>query len=329
MIETFRAEVAKATGTRVLHLADGVAEVPIDISNDPSLQNSAVIWRVDSARAGHLFISQNLSNPQQIAYVAGRLGLIWSLLAAYHDAGAPKTGHVIINLDDGPVREGLAFSARDGVSVLIPDAIFIHSRAYADTRERLAGGGVPWAVRAPLALWRGATTGRSANGDWRTLPRVRLCALSAANPDLIDAGITALVHGAASPEAGLELRQAGYMRGFLPPHAFALCRYQIDIDGNSNAWASLFQKLLTGSPVLKVASEHGWRQWYYDRLEAWVNFVPVASDMADLVDKITWLRTHDDQAASIGAAGRRLALSMTYEAEVAAAIPVIAAALQK
>jgi hypothetical protein len=328
-IDTFRAAVAKATGTPGLYLGDGTTEVPIDISNDASLRNSAVIWRADGPKSGHIFISPHLSQPQQIEYVGARLGLTWALLAAYHGAGAPRTGEVTINLDDGPVHAGLAFCARNADSVLIPDAIFIHSRAYADTRERLAAGGPPWGMRNPIALWRGATTGRSGNAGWRALPRIRLCGLSVAHPNLIDAGITTLVHGAASAEVAAEIRQAGYMRDFLPPHAFAMCRYQIDIDGNSNAWASLFQKLLTGSAVLKVASELGWRQWYYDRLEPWVNFVPVASDMSDLLEKISWLVAHDQEAAAIGAAGRRLALSMTYEAEIAAAIPVIAAAMKK
>ena len=35
---------------------------------------------------------------------------------------------------------------------------------------------------------------------------------------------------------------------------------------NSNSWAGLFTSLLTAACVLKIESEHGFRQWYYDRL---------------------------------------------------------------
>jgi hypothetical protein len=100
---------------------------------------------------------------------------------------------------------------------------------------------------------------------------------------------------------------------------FAKYRYTIDIDGNSNAWSSLFRKLLTGSPVLKVASPHGFRQWYYDALEPMKNFVPVAADLSDLVEKAEWLQKNPESSEKIGQAGRALALSLTFEKEFAQA----------
>ena len=54
------------------------------------------------------------------------------------------------------------------------------------------------------------------------------------------------------------------MRPYVPMTDFNKYKYQIDIDGNTNAWPGLFQKLLTGSPVLKVASPYGFRQWLYE-----------------------------------------------------------------
>jgi hypothetical protein len=83
---------------------------------------------------------------------------------------------------------------------------------------------------------------------------------------------------------------------------------------------------LTGSPVLKVASPCGYRQWYYDRLRPWTNFVPVSAEMTDLMEKIAWLRRHDDTARRIGENGQALAMSLRYEAELGAAGRTIAAA---
>ena len=71
--------------------------------------------------------------------------------------------------------------------------------------------------------------------------------------------------------------------------------------------------------MLKVGSASGFRQWYYDRLVAWRHFVPVAADMADLADKLAWLRAHDAEARAIGEAGRELAMAMTVESETVAA----------
>ena len=119
------------------------------------------------------------------------------------------------------------------------------------------------------------------------------------------------------------------MRNFVSPVETPNYRIQIDIDGNSNAWSGLFLKLLSGSPVIKVASSGGFRQWYYDRLEPFLNFVPVAADMSDLVEKAEWLLSHDREARAIGEAGRALAMSMSYESEFAASTAVVAAALAR
>ena len=118
------------------------------------------------------------------------------------------------------------------------------------------------------------------------------------------------------------------MRPYMPPIEFNRYKYQIDIDGNTNSWPGLFWKLLSGSPVLKVASPSGHRQWYYDRLRPWINFVPVAADMSDLVDKLRWLRQHDAAAHAIGERGQALALSMDYEGELQRAGRTITAALR-
>ncbi|MBV8399342.1 MAG: hypothetical protein JOZ17_11475, partial [Acetobacteraceae bacterium] len=105
-------------------------------------------------------------------------------------------------------------------------------------------------------------------------------------------------------------------------------KYQIDVDGNVCAWDGLFQKLLTGSPVLKVASEFGYSQWYYDDLKPWFNFVPIEADISDLIDKVKWLGHHDEEAQQIGARGRELALALDYETELARSAEAIAMAIQ-
>jgi hypothetical protein len=46
----------------------------------------------------------------------------------------------------------------------------------------------------------------------------------------------------------------GLMREHLSPDSFNRYREHIDIDVRTNAWQSLFVKLLRGNPVLKVAS---------------------------------------------------------------------------
>jgi Glycosyl transferase family 90 len=162
----------------------------------------------------------------------------------------------------------------------------------------------------PIVFWRGADFGPVVR-TMHELPRIRLCRLGIGHPDLFDVGIAAFRHGRFTDA----ITAAGY-------------RAHIDIDGRSNAWSGLFQKLLTGSPLLKVASPAGYRQWYYDALEPWINYVPVMSDMSDLVEKARWVLTHDEAAHRIGRQGQALAMSLSYEGEIDRAARTIAGAFR-
>jgi hypothetical protein len=239
-------------------------------------------------------------------------------LAAYNQSAAHRCGEIPVNVGDHGVVPGLAFSDYRPNYFLIPDPQFQSTRGYLDIRNGYASHEIPWPERVPLAFWRGATTGRyPAPGitDCFLLPRVRLCTLAQSRPDLFDVGLNRIVQ-MSSPEDTRALEESGLMRSAVPDAAFNQYRYQIDIDGNSNSWAGLFIKLLTGSPVLKVASPLGFRQWYYDLLEPWANFVPVASDMSDLIEKVEWLRDNADAARRIGERGRELATRLSYDAEI-------------
>ena len=308
-----KADIDLRIGTQKLALR-------VETGPNPAQAETVVEWTVGGPLDCHLQVSPALTNGSRIVFVASRLRGLWPVLRAFHASGAPERGRININLEDHTVRPGLSFCANDARGFLVPDPRFLSTNAYADTRRYLANGGPAWQRRLPAAVWRGATTGMGKR-DWHLLPRIHLCELSLTQPDLLDAGITSVVQF--PPEVGGEIAQAGLMRPAVPAHDFAKWRYQIDIDGNSSSWPGLFQKLLTGSPVIKVASPQGWRQWYYDKLVPWVNFVPASSSMQDLMNLIRWLRSHDSRAREIGQAGRALALSLTFEDEVRRAVPVV------
>jgi hypothetical protein len=227
-------------------------------------------------------------------------------------------GSIAINLEDFGNVPGLAFCDYRDEFTLIPDPIFMGTLGYSSMKSLFNDDAKPWAERRPVAVWRGATTGffdcrGRPISDWRQLPRIQLCSLATSRDDIIDAGITGIIQSASSATSDIEA--AGLCKPFMPPKDFQDFKYQIDIDGNSSAWPGLFLKLCSGSPVLKVASGVGFRQWYYDRLVAWINYVPVSADLSDLVDKVEWLRLKDDLAQQIGSAGKQLACSMTPDLE--------------
>jgi hypothetical protein len=285
-------------------------------------------WTVQNREGSAFQFSRDLySVPNYQMIIANWLSCL-PALEAYHHSEAWRRGEIALNVGDHGVVPGLAFSDFRPNYFLIPDPQFQSTRAYQGVREFCARNDVRWEDRIPLAFWRGATTGRypaPGVGNWRLLPRVRLCTLAQSRADLFDVGLNRIVQ-IASPEDIHAIEEAGLMRSSVPDTTFNRYRYQIDIDGNSNSWAGLFIKLLTGSPVLKIASPLGFRQWYYDLLEPWVNFVPIASDMSDLVEKAEWLRSDEDRARRIGERGKELAHFLSYDSEIKRCSDTLAAA---
>ena len=256
------------------------------------------------------------------------LDWIFPIFANYARNWPGVGGKVMFSNWDDALGAGLAMCSNRADCFLVPDNVFVPTRGYLDAKIDTKKLEIPWGERKPIAFWRGSTTGQPADRQigWRSLPRLRLCELALEHPGLMDAGISQVIQ-ISDPEASGVIQAAGLIRPYVPAREFNRYKYQIDIDGNTNAWPGLFQKLISGNPVLKVASPRGFRQWYYDRLIPWVNFVPIASDMNDLTDKIKWLQSHDDTARKIGERGQALALSMDDKSELARSNNVISAAL--
>ena len=222
----------------------------------------------------------------------------------------------LFNFGDGGEAKQVSFCSVEPEACLVPDSEFFAKEGYSEARDAFRKQ-PEWTVRSSYPYWRGSSTGFRDDDGILSLPRVKLCLLC--NALGYDAKITQAYQCRNESEKS-ELVSAGVM-GTVSSWADALhMRYNIDIDGNTSAWSSLFIKLLAGGVVLKVASPSGFRQWYYDRLVPWENFVPIRSDFCDLAQTVERLENDPVLAATIAANGRNLALSMTVESEVAIAI---------
>ncbi|MGN6423664.1 MAG: glycosyl transferase family 90 [Asticcacaulis sp.] len=222
-------------------------------------------------------------------------------------------------VDDVPHGWGLGFCSNSPSHVLVPDSVFFETGGYAYLRENKSIA-APWQDREDKVFWRGASTGLREYlrvSSWREIPRFQLCLIAQAlnQPDIYDLGISSVVQIWNEWELR-EIAESGLLRDEAPQHDFGKYRYSIDIDGNTNSWPGLFTKLLMGITVVKADSFNGYRQWYYDRLIPWKNFVPVAHDMRDLHATIGALREKPGTAYNIALAGLNLAESMTFESEL-------------
>ena len=293
---------------------------------DMSTPFTGVKWNLIDKSRSEIIFSRSIPGDRCQFFVT-RLVLLLPLIQSFHASDYFQHGSTYINLDDSADALGLAFCSNRDDSILIPDIDFLNSRGYEESRLSFLRDPPEWKDRLPVVFWRGSTTGVRVGETWHGLPRLNLCQLVNNSEDqtLFDVGVSSLVQVSKTEEK--EILAKRYIRNFAPITSSNQYKYQIDIDGNTNAWAALFQKLLSGSAVLKVASPHQFRQWYYSDLIPWVNFVPVQSDMSDLLEKVQWLLENDDKAKEIATNGMKLAYSLTYENELGGAHQSIKSAL--
>ncbi|OCF42296.1 hypothetical protein I317_03916 [Kwoniella heveanensis CBS 569] len=78
-------------------------------------------------------------------------------------------------------------------------------------------------------------------------------------------------------------------------------KYLLDIDGNG--WSARFKRLMsTNSVVLKSTI---FPEWYTDRIQPWVHYIPIKADLTDLYDALSFFRGgNDGLAKEIAVAGK-------------------------
>ena len=85
-------------------------------------------------------------------------------------------------------------------------------------------------------------------------------------------------------------------------------KYVIDIDGNG--WSSRFKRLMSSNSLVFKSTVYP--EWYSDRIQPWVHYVPISLDYSDLFDSFVFFRgdingegNHDALARKIAYAGAK------------------------
>lgn len=243
----------------------------------------------------------------------------------------PSISSMLMNLSDGEAlsRATFAYSVNSPDVVPLPDKDFFNTRGFENIRSFVRSHDVEWSQRSNQVRWRGHTNGAGGNDyskagalwDQSLLPRIRMV-LILRGADATDVAFV----GSYRPELDTKLRRDGLIAERIPETDWINDKVALDIDGTTNTWSNLLVRMHLGCCVIKVDSQYGYRQWYYDRIRPWEHFVPVRSDMSDLVEKIEWARSHDAEAKAIAANGQAFARSMTFESETRWAVAAICAA---
>ncbi len=231
------------------------------------------------------------------------------------------------NLSDGeaPSQARFAASSYRDDTIPIPDEYFFSQRGFSAHKEAAKTKNSPWKDRDEKVVWRGGPVGTGVINPAAALSdhpgvvqRLRFAYLTQGTE--IDVGF---VHVDAISDIWPLVYHAGLAADPIPEETWLDRKYAIDIDGFTNTWSNLFIRMCFGCCVLKVASQYGYRQWYYDRLKPYEHFVPVKADMSDLFTQLAWVRANPDKAEEIAMNGQALANTMTYETEMARAAQII------
>ncbi|KAI4526260.1 glycosyltransferase family 90 protein [Schizophyllum commune Loenen D] len=202
---------------------------------------------------------------------------------------------------------------------------------------------VPWdEKRNERLLWRGSNTGiwQAPERAWRRSQRIRLVRVAneihgvaevldadkgpdepvgehkklrkaLLNPAVMDVAFAGSPHSCDEAAGTCEEVQREFKwRPYQTAEQAADYKYVLDMDGN--AWSGRFKRLMASNSLIFKATVYP--EWYADRIQPWVHYVPVQIDLTDLHDTLLFFRgdgagrgAHEGLAHKIALAGQQWA----------------------
>lgn len=222
---------------------------------------------------------------------------------------------LVMSQHDGVRRKStiplLGMSRSEGSSgvILIPDFEALREHYQVLKNVDITRHDIPWSIKVPKLVWRGSTAQHpSIRGTMGTMKedtlhlysRFNLCNMSLENPELIDAKFTRFAKGTR------DIPQLKKMEGvYLPFSEEVNCKYHIILDGTASSYSCSGWKFFINSLVFKEDSE--WSQWYFKAMIPNVHYVPVQTNLTDLMEKLQWALEHDAEAEKMAKACTKFA----------------------
>jgi hypothetical protein len=174
-----------------------------------------------------------------------------------------------------------------------------------------------WKEKLPIAVFRGGASG--CGYDERNNQRIRLTKLGeklmkSKNPELmnlLDVGITNVAkkkyHFYKDTGLGYIQENNISIANRLNKQQQSNYKYIIEVEGNVAAHR-IASDMLLGSVPLIVDTEY--TLWFQHLLKEYVHYIPVKSDLSDLVEKIKWCHEHDEICEKIAKNAQQFALDI-------------------
>ena len=159
-----------------------------------------------------------------------------------------------------------------------------------------------WETKKPIAVFRGSNTGCGYNTSTNT--RLKLAKLGTKHPSILDVGITNwnLRIRKNKDSKYLRIPDVGTLKLVpkLNPEQQSNYKYIIHVDGHVSAFR-LSLELGMGSCLLLVESAEKWTMWFSHLLKPYVHFVPINTDLSNLMEQIAWCLQNDAKCKEIAA----------------------------
>lgn len=198
--------------------------------------------------------------------------------------------------------------------ILVPSEFYYSDSAWAPKYDE--ADSVLWEDKIEKIYWRGSTSGGMIVGqNYHEFPRFKLVDIAKNHSDIFEVGLSGIPIQANcrnSTECNHEAIEKEYGIGGSRPRTEGYkYKYAFDVDGNSFSGRYL-GLMRTNSLVFKstVFDEH-FNAW----LRPYEHYIPVLPDLSDLVEKIQWAISHDEEAKRIQAAGRGVAERILTDAQ--------------
>ena len=158
---------------------------------------------------------------------------------------------------------------------------------------------VPWASKNAIAVFRGTSTGSGVTPS--TNQRLRAFELGKQNPTYLDVGFTKWnlrIRKHKTSKFLETIERSSYPT--VPPLSLQqqtdMYKYILTMEGHVAPYR-LSYELSSSSVILLVESR--WKMWYSRWLKEYTHYIPIKSDLSDLIEKIEWCRTHDAECQTI------------------------------
>ena len=166
-----------------------------------------------------------------------------------------------------------------------------------------------WMSRKNIMFWRGSTTGEEFDSlkQFQDLKRIRVCS-SFNVKSKFDMKITNIIQNKIPKQIIRKwLSSQNLLSNRVRESRFSKYKYYPDLPGNNDncgSWGTI-KKHLRGNLVFQP--NHSSKLFYYQYMEPWVHFIPIALDFSDLEIKLDWAELNYEQACNISWNGYNVA----------------------